>query len=874
MGNSSTKESRTSDPATDYRQTQAAYLNPSSSRDAHTDRPSSRRQSRFSRADLNLLGLGAVGSSSAGGREDAPYERRETRQEREARRLERERVAREKERERSMREEHVDGGYLVTLGTYTGTEDFSKPIVRQLQLERRLAPFWRGLNDYSDNWTEYQLICAGRGLDIPAADDQPPPEFIPKANTPASPTESSQNLANLTVPMGPRSLSVGSDRSGSGPASGVTSPNAAQQQSRSIKPRAKAIAAALSGGSRNSSATEVSPREIQLPNDPFVNGQPLEVFLYKDATECPICFLTYPPYLNRTRCCDQPICSECFVQIKRADPHYPEHHGEPNEQPPNHPEESPEMLISEPATCPYCQQTEFGVTYDAPPFRRGLTYTIPGYPSQGTAMSSQSSLNSTLSPTSPTTASRRRAQSLSANAPNVITTDRVRPDWSTKLAAQRAHQARRAAAATALHTAAFLMGNNEQQRGFAFTRPGRFSRRNTGNHTPSGPSNVQAEGSPNRNVESESAQTGPEPGPRGSSGRGPLNNRRSRMEELEDMMFMEAVRLSLAAEEERKRKQEKADRKEAKKKEKEERKALKKQDRQSVYGPGQSSASGSSLSLGLGRRRGNSTTSNLRVEATVQGAQSTSVAGSAETSPVAASTSPSPGPTSAPNNTKGKAVERPPVETQSSESSFQSTSSTPSLPIPAPSRGPSHLRQMSNASSISSSLADSHNGSYTNPAYLDPRASELSVGGRSDEGDRDNTEPLYNFRSLAEMVGVDIENGEANQTEEEAVAGEGQSAASKKKKAEAEDEPEAEQIEDAHTEQPVQTNAGTLKPPPTIPEEPRTSISGDEVSSGNEPSTPEVMITPVTPAPATDEDNETKRLGHENVVERSSEITQ
>ncbi|KAF5485286.1 Protein sip-5 [Colletotrichum siamense] len=873
MGNSSTKESRASDPATDYRQTQAAYLNPSSSRDAHTDRPSSRRQSRFSRADLNLLGLGAAGSSNAGGREDAPYERRETRQEREARRLERERVAREKERERSMREEHVDGGYLVTLGTYTGPEDFSKPIVRQLQLERRLAPFWRGLNDYSDNWTEYQLICAGRGLDIPAADEQPPPEFIPKANTPASPTDSSQNLANLTVPMGPRSLSVGSDRSGSGPASGVTSPNAAQQQSRSIKPRAKAIAAALSGGSRNSSATEVAPREIQLPNDPFVNGQPLEVFLYKDATECPICFLTYPPYLNRTRCCDQPICSECFVQIKRADPHYPEHHGEPNEQPPTNPEESPEMLISEPAQCPYCQQTEFGVTYDAPPFRRGLSYAISGYPSQGTAMSSQSSLNSTLSPTSPTTASRRRAQSLSANAPNVITTDRVRPDWSTKLAAQRAHQARRAAAATALHTAAFLMGNNEQQRGFAFTRPGRFSRRNTGNHTPSGPSNAQAEGSPNRNVENEPAQTGPEPGPRGSSGRGPLNNRRSRMEELEDMMFMEAVRLSLAAEEERKRKQEKADRKEAKKKEKEERKALKKQDRQSVYGPGQSSASGSSLSLGLGRRRGNSTTSNLRVEATVQGAQSTSAAGSAETSPVAASTSPSPGPTSAPN-TKGKAVERPPVETQSSESSFQSTSSTPSLPIPAPSRGPSHLRQMSNASSISSSLADSHNGSYTNPAYLDPRASELSVGGRSDEGDRDNTEPLYNFRSLAEMVGVDIENGEANQTEEGAVAGEGQSAASKKKKADAEDEPEAEQIEDAHTEKPVQTNAGTLKPPPTIPEEPRNSISADEISSGNEPSTPEVMITPVTPAPATEEDNETKRLGHENVVERSSEITQ
>lgn len=39
-----------------------------------------------------------------------------------------------------MKEEHVDGGYLVTLGTYTGTEDFSKPVVRQLQASRLLGP--------------------------------------------------------------------------------------------------------------------------------------------------------------------------------------------------------------------------------------------------------------------------------------------------------------------------------------------------------------------------------------------------------------------------------------------------------------------------------------------------------------------------------------------------------------------------------------------------------------------------------------------------------------------------------------------------------------------------------------------------------------
>jgi hypothetical protein len=44
-------------------------------------------------------------------------------------------VARIKERERSLKEEHIDGGYLVTLGTYIGPEDFNKPIVRQLQVK-------------------------------------------------------------------------------------------------------------------------------------------------------------------------------------------------------------------------------------------------------------------------------------------------------------------------------------------------------------------------------------------------------------------------------------------------------------------------------------------------------------------------------------------------------------------------------------------------------------------------------------------------------------------------------------------------------------------------------------------------------------------
>lgn len=101
----------------------------------HGDR-SDRSRRASARVDLAALGLVSSGQSSSQQREDAPFERRETKQEREARRLERERANRLKERERSMKEEHVDGGYLVTTGIYTASEDFSKPTVRQLQVSR------------------------------------------------------------------------------------------------------------------------------------------------------------------------------------------------------------------------------------------------------------------------------------------------------------------------------------------------------------------------------------------------------------------------------------------------------------------------------------------------------------------------------------------------------------------------------------------------------------------------------------------------------------------------------------------------------------------------------------------------------------------
>ena len=104
---------------------------PETRRDGPPPQHQGGRHGRGNRSELShLLGLSHSNDRDANSAEA----RRETKAERDARRLERERVNRLRERERSMREENVDGGYLVTQGVYTGIEDYSKPVVRQLMV--------------------------------------------------------------------------------------------------------------------------------------------------------------------------------------------------------------------------------------------------------------------------------------------------------------------------------------------------------------------------------------------------------------------------------------------------------------------------------------------------------------------------------------------------------------------------------------------------------------------------------------------------------------------------------------------------------------------------------------------------------------------
>ncbi len=202
----------------------------------------------------------------------------------------------------------------------------------------------------------------------------------------------------------------------------------------------------------------------------------------------------YPSPLNATRCCEQPICTECFVQIRRADPNAT--------NPPS----------SQPAACPYCQADHFGVVYHPPPallqgcrlkggFEKRSAGGLFGHrktPSGGggsgsasavggSALDSGFSIPATAGrsshaageekeeeqraerdelptpadmaaaaaageslPTSTTAtadaagSSHRRRKSFGHLDPEVVTVDAVRPDWSAKLAAAQATIARRA----------------------------------------------------------------------------------------------------------------------------------------------------------------------------------------------------------------------------------------------------------------------------------------------------------------------------------------------------------------------------------------------------------------------------------------------
>lgn len=167
----------------------------------------------------------------------------------------------------------------------------------------------------------------------------------------------------------------------------------------------------------------------------------------------------YPPPLVHTRCCDQPICTECFVQIKRAEP-------------------DATHLESEPAACPYCMEPNFGCVYNRESVStdgwglyhraRGLTLCAPRQhrPSIQPQASGSSSAVSSSEDSVQQAEKKPRRKSFAHTEKEVVTTgqslgelphgstlliraacpftDQLHPDWQAKVEAMKATVARRA----------------------------------------------------------------------------------------------------------------------------------------------------------------------------------------------------------------------------------------------------------------------------------------------------------------------------------------------------------------------------------------------------------------------------------------------
>ncbi|EJD53049.1 hypothetical protein AURDEDRAFT_110838 [Auricularia subglabra TFB-10046 SS5] len=258
----------------------------------------------------------------------------------------------------------VDYGSLVPFGVYSAPQDWNQAIVTQFIIDRKLAPFYRPLEDYEDAWDDDQILAARKEL--------------PPAEPP-----------------------------GSGASDGGSAPSSAHPVSHSA----------------HSSLSKFSKHHAKAQQQQNEAAKLSEAAIYRGATECPICLLYYPPNMNRSRCCDQAICTECFVQIKRAEP-------------------TTTHLVSEPAACPYCVRDNFGVIYAPPPWRAGIGADAS---SAASSRPELSKVNSGSSGDADASATRRgKRKSISHTSPDVVTIDQIRPDWEAKLAAVRAAVTRRA----------------------------------------------------------------------------------------------------------------------------------------------------------------------------------------------------------------------------------------------------------------------------------------------------------------------------------------------------------------------------------------------------------------------------------------------
>jgi hypothetical protein len=76
---------------------------------------------------------------------------------------------------RGQHEQTVDFGYLTPQGVYTAPRDYDQAVVSELICARRLAPFYRPLEEYDESWNEDRILAARKELLDPDGNPEPTP---------------------------------------------------------------------------------------------------------------------------------------------------------------------------------------------------------------------------------------------------------------------------------------------------------------------------------------------------------------------------------------------------------------------------------------------------------------------------------------------------------------------------------------------------------------------------------------------------------------------------------------------------------------------------------------------------------------------------
>ncbi|KAK4058579.1 SNF1-interacting protein [Microbotryomycetes sp. JL221] len=389
----------------------------------------------------------------------------------------------------------VDKGHLEPQSwTYaSSTMDYNRQVVHDLIQQRRLCPFYIGLQDFEQDWQTDQILQAF------VQADQHADQNLQEALVVAQQAVVDAELNQQTTPTGTRKHK-----------------EATVQITQAILNRDR-----LTDIVKHRHKTQTTRTE-----------QLAQMYIDK-AVECPICFLYYPPNMVHTRCCDQPICTECFVQIKRSEP-------------------DATHLESEPASCPYCMESNFGCVYQAPTSnKRPVLSTTTNQ--EG---SNASGISIEVTPPKP------RRKSFAHTDKEVVTTDQIHPDWESKLEIVKAQVARRANRRIVFRQVGdrlIPVGITSGRQGSTNSTDGSIPTMSSTTLPPGLMAQIAAAMDNNNNSSSSSSSNG---------GRNRSSRRRTQElghylqsmgidtgPDLEEMMVEEAMRLSLLEDEERKNKQ-------------------------------------------------------------------------------------------------------------------------------------------------------------------------------------------------------------------------------------------------------------------------------------------------------------------------------